>query len=259
MNNLNLTRQELEKAVKDKGLEVYSEAQMRNFISSNEDILKSGSTTEELDELQKSEYDTMVAELRSFSAVDVYDQEGLTITKSTVYVRPKQVEWDEQSIEKSEDGEEIEKARSGVYTDTALNRKLGRVGQKYGNKKQSSDKLGDVPWESTSFGSSAGGGYQLTFNSKDGKKTVKVEGKDVEKLMSGSKEEKQAIKKKYYSQKPEEKKEGEFSKKEINILSNAKLDGLLNTREGDVVDKLEEGEKLNNEEIKILRTALSDL
>jgi len=143
MNNLNLTRQELEKAVKDKGLEVYSEAQMLNFISSNEDILKSGSMTEELDEFQKSEYETMVEELRSFSAVDVYDQEGLTIKKSKVYVRPKQVEFDEVTIEKSEDGEEIEKARSGVYTDTALNRKLGRVGQKYGSKKQSTDEGDD--------------------------------------------------------------------------------------------------------------------
>ena len=36
----------------------------------------------------------------------------------------------------------IEKARSGVYADTAQNRKLGRVGQQYGGKKQEADKGG---------------------------------------------------------------------------------------------------------------------
>jgi len=34
----------------------------------------------------------------------------------------------------------IEKARSGVYKDTPENRKLGRVGQKYGGKKEDNNK-----------------------------------------------------------------------------------------------------------------------
>ena len=38
-------------------------------------------------------------------------------------------------LQKSEEND-IEKARSGVYGDTAENRKLSRVGQKYGSKKQ---------------------------------------------------------------------------------------------------------------------------
>lgn len=37
---------------------------------------------------------------------------------------------------------EIEKARSGVYADNSLNRKLGRVGQQYGGKKSKDDKGG---------------------------------------------------------------------------------------------------------------------
>ena len=37
-------------------------------------------------------------------------------------------------LQKSEEND-IEKARSGVYSDTAENRKLSRVGQKYGSKK----------------------------------------------------------------------------------------------------------------------------
>lgn len=36
----------------------------------------------------------------------------------------------------------IEKARSGVYADTAENRKLGRVGQQYGGKKSEDDSKG---------------------------------------------------------------------------------------------------------------------
>lgn len=50
----------------------------------------------------------------------------------------------EANIEKAFNGgvnlnEELEKARSGVYADTAENRKLARVGQQYGGKKQNAD------------------------------------------------------------------------------------------------------------------------
>ncbi len=40
--------------------------------------------------------------------------------------------------------EELEKARSGIYADTAENRKLGRVGQKYGGKKQVEQTKGKI-------------------------------------------------------------------------------------------------------------------
>lgn len=51
----------------------------------------------------------------------------------------------QQNIEKGfNDGtnlnKEFEKARSGVYEDTAKNRKLNRVGQQYGGKKQEESK-----------------------------------------------------------------------------------------------------------------------
>ena len=227
--NINLTREELDKLIKSNDLERYTQQQFKQFVESNEEVLIKGERGE-LDDIEKSEYDTLIAELQSFTTVNVFDtapESKNRIVKSIEFIRPKQVEWDE--IEKSEDGEEdLSKARSGVYTDTSLNRKLGRVGQKYGSKKQFTDegddkgkshKLGDVPWESTSFHSLKEGGYGLTFNTKDGKKSVKVEGKDVEKLMSGSKEEKQEIKKKYFNQsasdgKSEEK--GESSKFNYN-------------------------------------------
>ena len=46
-------------------------------------------------------------------------------------------------LEKSENGSDIEKARSGVYADTAENRKLNRVGQQYGSKKQEDEPNGE--------------------------------------------------------------------------------------------------------------------
>lgn len=45
-------------------------------------------------------------------------------------------------LEKAEDND-IEKARSGIYADTAENRKLGRVGQRYGSKKVSEESRFD--------------------------------------------------------------------------------------------------------------------
>ena len=54
----------------------------------------------------------------------------------------------QQNIEKGFNGgtnlnEELEKARSGVYEDTAKNRRLNRVGQQYGGKKQEDEPRGE--------------------------------------------------------------------------------------------------------------------
>lgn len=46
-------------------------------------------------------------------------------------------------LEKSENSSDIEKAKSGVYADTAENRKLNRVGQQYGSKKQEDEPNGE--------------------------------------------------------------------------------------------------------------------
>ena len=135
--NINLTREELDKLIKSNDLERYTQQQFKQFVESNEEILIKGEK-DELDDIEKSEYDTLIAELQSFTTVNVFDyapESKNRIIKSIEFVRPKQVEWDE--IEKSE--EAFSKARAGIYTDTPLNRKLGRVGQKYGSKKQSID------------------------------------------------------------------------------------------------------------------------
>lgn len=141
MNNINLTREEFDKLVKSSDLEQYTQKEFNQFIADNEEILTKGNGTEELDDLEKSEYETLTEEIRSFAPVEVYEtapESSNRIMKSIMFVRQKQVEWSEEDvIIKSEDGsEKIEKAQSGVYTDTALNRKLGRVGMKYGESQE---------------------------------------------------------------------------------------------------------------------------
>jgi len=138
---LNMTKSELNRFAESNKLEVYTNEQFGQFVENNKDLLVK-SDRAELDEAEQREYDTLFAEIRSFTPVTIYDNDPnskIRIVKSVMYVRPQQVEWDD--IEKSEDGEEdLSKARAGVYTDTGLNRKLGRVGQKYGSKKQSADE-----------------------------------------------------------------------------------------------------------------------
>jgi len=132
MNNINLTKEELDKLVKSQGLEVYTQEQFKGFVMGNEELLIKGETTE-LDDLEKSEYNTLQEEIRSFSPVEVYNVAENTanrIEKSILFVRQKQVEWSEDIV-KSESGED-EKVKKGVYVDTILNRKLDRVGKTYG-------------------------------------------------------------------------------------------------------------------------------
>ena len=276
--NINLTREELDKLIKFNDLERYTQQQFKQFVESNEEVLIKGEKGE-LDDIEKSEYDTLIAELQSFTTVNVFDtapESKNRIIKSIEFIRPKQVEWDE--IEKSEEGEEdLSKARAGTYTDTSLNRKLGRVGQKYGSKKQSADE-GKSDIKTVSLSSKKGGGFTLNVKMSDGSmKHLPVDNKELASVknspvqkdgisknrtlheLAQSKLSKQSSNSGKSEEGKSEKKESRFSKKEIKTLSSAKLDGLLNTKESDMVDKLEDGEKLNNEEIKTLRAALSDL
>lgn len=135
MNNINLTKDELDKLVKSEGLEVYPQDQFAAYIEGNKELLIKGETSE-LDEIEKSEYNTLQEEIKSFKRIEVYnlaENSQNRIEKSIVFVRPKQVEWSEE-IQKSESGED-EKVKKGIYTDTVLNRTLDRVGKTYGESK----------------------------------------------------------------------------------------------------------------------------
>lgn len=63
----------------------------------------------------------------------------------------------------------LEKARSGVYADTAENRRLGRVGQTFGSKKKEDKKQSKETW-------SNGDHVELTGKGRDGA-TISVKGK----------------------------------------------------------------------------------
>lgn len=137
---ISLTQNKFDKMIVERGFEVYSQKQFNDFIESNREILVKGEQGDFSDELEKGEYENLKEEIRSFSPIEVVTQSEesrFRIEKSIVLVREKQVEFDEPELIKGEDGEMIEKARGGVYTNTSLNRKLGRVGQKYGGKKES--------------------------------------------------------------------------------------------------------------------------
>ena len=181
---LNMTKSELNRFAESNKLEVYTNEQFGQFVENNKDLLVK-SDRAELDEAEQREYDTLFAEIRSFTPVTIYDNDPnskIRIVKSVMYVRPQQVEWDD--IEKSEDGEEdLSKARAGVYTDTGLNRKLGRVGQKYGSKKQPTDEgddKGKSDIKTVSLSSKKGGGFTLNVKMSDGSmKHLSVDNKEL--------------------------------------------------------------------------------
>lgn len=112
---MEMTRQEFDKLANKNNWEVYTQRQVYQF---SQDILKS------IDPIE-----------REHGAIDYISLNRVTVvnddlTKSVVYWREQQVEWD-----KAEDGT-LMKARSGVYKDTLANRKKGIVGQRYGGKKE---------------------------------------------------------------------------------------------------------------------------
>jgi hypothetical protein len=167
---LEFTRTEYENIKKSKELDEFSPAQFHAWINSNEDLFMKGESGEFDNDLQKSEYNTLQNELAAFVKVGVWEEDKQsTIVKSEYFIREKQVDFTDE-ITKSENGEDetiikgiyrdtalnrklgrvgtefgsqIEKARAGTYEDTPENRKLGRVGQKYGESKRE-DKQNDT-------------------------------------------------------------------------------------------------------------------
>lgn len=110
-----LTRAEFNELAQKNNWEVFTQRQVYQF---SQDILKS--------------VDPIEREHGAIDFVSLNRQEirNDDLTKSVVYWREQQVDWD-----KAENGT-IMKARSGVYKDTPVNRKKGVVGMKYGQEKK---------------------------------------------------------------------------------------------------------------------------
>ena len=140
---ISLSHKEFEKTIVKGGeFEVYTQEQFDRYINANLDLLKKGEF-DTLSDIEKSEYEALKEEIKGFGQIEVVSpskESDFRIEKAIMYVRPAQVEWDEHELIKSEDGTEIMKARGGRYTDTPTNRKLGRVGQRYGKEKKEPSK-----------------------------------------------------------------------------------------------------------------------
>ncbi len=135
---IRITGEQFEDLKRRMNPEVFTEAQINNWVQDVSEKLQK-SDLGSADSIEKAEADQFKEEFSSFIKVQVVrppekDDLSKGLKYETYFLREQQIEW-ENEIQKSEDGDEIIKARAGVYKDTALNGKLGRVGQRYGSKK----------------------------------------------------------------------------------------------------------------------------
>lgn len=127
MNNIidnMITRKDFEKSLKLGDFEVFTEAEINAWIKDTKALIEK-SEREELSDIEKSSIDNFNIDFSSLKKVTIIEDD---LSKSVVYYRPSQVEWD------LDENGEIMKARSGVYKDTPINRKKGVVGMRYGTK-----------------------------------------------------------------------------------------------------------------------------
>jgi len=127
MNNIidnMITRKDFEKSLKLGDFEVFTEAEINAWIKDTKTLIEK-SEREELSDIEKSSIDNFNIDFSSLKKVTIIEDD---LSKSVVYYRPSQVEWD------LDENGEIMKARSGVYKDTPINRKKGVVGMRYGAK-----------------------------------------------------------------------------------------------------------------------------
>lgn len=136
---MNITHEQFQTLIRRENPEVYTESQMSDWIESQKETLLKAEVSE-LNDIEKAAVDEFNNEFRTFVKVTVItspSDENLSkgLQYTDFYMRERQVEWKEvDNIIKSVDGGEdtIEKGREGIYTNTAHNMKLGRVGAKFG-------------------------------------------------------------------------------------------------------------------------------
>lgn len=123
--------------VKLNHLEVLTQAQ----LSQNTKVIHAymqKALTAELSAEEVADGNAMISDVGHLQQWEVLRDD---FTKAVVYTRPEQVLWED--AERGEFGE-IVKAKSGTYKLTTENKKLGRVGQKYGESKGGDEKESKV-------------------------------------------------------------------------------------------------------------------
>lgn len=126
-----ITKSDFLTMVRLQNLEVLTQLQLSQNTKTIHSYLEK-SLTDELSEIEKSDANLLIGDIASYVQWEVLRDD---FSKAIVYTRKEQVEWEEPV--RGEFGEII-KSKGGVYKPTAENKKLGRVGQKYGEKKGSS-------------------------------------------------------------------------------------------------------------------------
>ena len=123
------SQEEFNRMVSDNELEVFTADQLQLFAKeADAEILKSEGSREEI-------MKAVADEIRTFTPSKVWGLDTKNQLQSNiVFTRPQQVEW--EPVE----GDEIQKSRGGIYKDTPENRKLGRVGKKFGGNSEVKDQ-----------------------------------------------------------------------------------------------------------------------
>jgi hypothetical protein len=117
-NKNDIYKGDFDAMVSFRGLETFTKSQVAGFIKDMDSIIKKGETNE-LGTGEKEQVDMCKAELDSLTVWNVVGNDNL---KTVMFTRESQVD--------------IEK---GIYKDTHLNRKMGRVGKEWGGKKTQPD------------------------------------------------------------------------------------------------------------------------
>jgi len=124
-----LTKSDFLQMVKLNHLEVLTQPQIQENSKQLKATFEKALTTELAPE-EVTQANTMIRDLAGFEVWQVLRDD---LSKAILYTRKEQVLWEDAV--RGEFGE-IQKARGGVYKNTAENRKKGVVGQKYGEGKK---------------------------------------------------------------------------------------------------------------------------
>jgi hypothetical protein len=134
--------EDFKKLVKKNNFEISNREDLMELVEG--DLLK-GQSFEELAERDQQHFYTTLEELSLWKLYSIIKDD---LTKAIVFAKESDVEWSD--IEERGEYGQILKARGGTYANTYQNRKLGRVGQKFGSKKgESKEKKIELPYGRT--------------------------------------------------------------------------------------------------------------
>lgn len=131
INSNEIFKGDFDQMVSFKNLEVFTEEMMNQNFQPLKDNLEKAESFDVLEEEDKEFSKAIIEEIGSFQQFTVLSEKDGKISRTKVFVREPQVEW-EGEIVKGEFGEITDiKNCGGIYLDTPLNRKLKRVGEQY--------------------------------------------------------------------------------------------------------------------------------